>query len=112
MGISTVDTGNQIGMLTRLGSYSPIGAHTVLTNGAVATVLTKPSRATGILIQSVGYASLFTLDGTDPTLTLGFFMPKDQWPIYIPLNDENILTVARAEGTDASLRYQWVREED
>lgn len=112
MGITTVDTGNQIGLLTRLGSYSPIGAHTVLVNDDTAQVLVKPARASGILIQSVGYASLFTLDGTDPTLTLGFYMPKDLLPIYIPMNDENILTVTRAEASDASLRYQWVREED
>jgi hypothetical protein len=111
MGIWTPNVGGIRGSLTRLGAYSPVGDHTEITGGAVAQVLAKPDIPfTGILIQTVDEESLFTLDGTDPTVEPGFVMPID-WPVYIPINDDNILTVARAGASDSSIRYQWVREE-
>lgn len=106
------DLGNQTGMLMRQGAYSPVDAHTEITAGAAAQTLTpKPIRATGMLAQSVNEASVFTIDGTDPTVTPGFLLPKELLPVYIPVNDEVTITVARAGTSDASFRYQWVREE-
>lgn len=106
------DIANSTGMLTRQGTYSPVGSHTVIAAGAVAQTLTpKPARATGMLVQSVTQPSVFTIDGTDPVATPGFYIPTGLLPVYIPVNDEVVFRVARASVIDASFRYQWVREE-
>lgn len=114
MPVYTPDLGGSTGLLTSKGAYTPLGDHSEVTISAVAQQLTvpRPLRATGVLIQAVGADILCTIDGTDPTVTPGYIIYDTVEPLYIPLNDEDILTVVRADTDDASVRYQWVRKEN
>ena len=102
---------NKMGQLSRLGGYTPLGDHAEVAVGVASVVLPRPLRATGILIQSVLAGIMFTLDGTDPLVEPGFVLPTDLLPVYIPTNENSVLTVVRELLIDASVRYQWVREE-
>lgn len=117
MPVYTPDLGGSIGVLTSQGAYTVLSGQqeeTVSDTALTELDLTvpRPERATGILAQAIDAGVMFTLDGTDPTVTPGFVMPEGLLPLYIPLNDENTFTVVREDATDASFRYAWVRVEN
>jgi hypothetical protein len=102
-----------VGRLVRFGGLVPVGDHTETTAVAAAEVLVKPKKATGILIQAVDADIVYTLDGTDPTVTPGFLLKQIALdPLWIVLTRDMTLTIARAGTVDASVRYQFGREQN
>ena len=113
MGTSSLQEGHKVGALVRFGGLVPVGDHTEATGGAAATILVKPKAATGILIQTVDADIVYTLDGTDPTVTPGFVLKQIALdPVWIVLTRDMIFTIARAAAVDASVRYQFAREQN
>lgn len=110
MPVLTPNFGGFLGLIVDLGQYTPLGSHTEDTAGAAAATLTepRPAKATGVLLSCVDAGILFTLDGTDPTVTPGFPIPKDLLPLYIPIPSNVTFTFVREAAVDASVRYQWV----
>jgi hypothetical protein len=71
-----------------------------------ATTLTPPTGATKILIQALTQNVRVTLDGTNPTATLGFQLKAGDPPLLIPLGNSTVLKVIE-EAATADLQYQW-----
>lgn len=90
-------------------SCATVGAH--INNPDVSTkyTWTKPTGATGLLVQNVGTAAIrYTLDGTDPTSTLGFQLPAAMpSPILLPCPGTAIEFIREAAG--ANLQGQAVK---
>ena len=92
-------------------NFIPSGAHKSGTTISSATEL-KPADAAGagnaeaVLIQALTQNVRFTLDGTDPTTSLGCLLTAGNDPILIPYPPGTTLKVIEAAAT-ASIQYQW-----
>lgn len=91
-------------------SGEAVGAHIHKTAADLATkyTWTKPEGATGLLAQNTGTAAIrYTLDGTDPTSTLGFQLRASTDPVIIPCPGAAIEFIREADG--AALDAQAVK---
>lgn len=86
--------------------FNPIGAHS---DGlAINTVveLTPPVGANKIMFQALTQNIRFTLDGTDPTATLGFQLQAGDPPVILTIESRAAIKVIE-EAATADLQYQW-----
>ena len=81
-------------------------SHTTHTLGAAATVIYQPPGARYIRFQALAQNIRYTLDGTTPTVAIGFQLAASAVPIIIDLTERTILTVFR-ESSGAILEYQF-----
>lgn len=89
-------------------SMATVGAHITNSNLAAVTTFTKPAGATALLAQNTGTKGIrFTLDGTDPTASVGFQLPTGQMPVLIPCPGTAIEMIREDNG--AALDAQWVK---
>jgi hypothetical protein len=91
-------------------SCAVVGAHISVSTATLANkyTATKPAGATGLLVQNTGTTALrFTLDGTDPTASVGFQLPAYQYPFVIPCPGAAIEFIRESAG--GTLDAQWVR---
>lgn len=89
-----------------LRAFNPIGAHTQNSSLSTVQTLTPPASANKLLVQAFVQNVRYTLDGTDPTASLGFQLKADDPPIVIPIG---IGTTVKAieEAATATLDFQW-----
>lgn len=92
---------------TVLAGFIPVGAHTSTALTGAVTTLSVDSRATGVLIQAETQNVRYTLDGTNPTSSLGFVLTADADPVIIPKNSDITIKVLRS-ASGAVIQYQGV----
>ena len=91
-------------------SMAVVGAHINVATATLASkqTYTKPEGATALLAQNTGTKNIrFTLDGTDPTASLGFVLPYSQMPVLLPCPGAAIEMIREADG--GALDAQWVK---
>lgn len=91
--------------------FTRLGAHGSDSDMSTAQEITRGAgaeEATCILLQCEGANVRYTLDGTDPTSSLGFVLTAGADPVLIPMPEGNTLKVLEA-GTSAILQWQWGR---
>lgn len=87
--------------------WDGVDAHSSGTDISSAVTLTPPAGANRILIQALTQNVRYTLDGTDPTSTLGFQLKAGDGPIVLSMGQAIVLKVIQ-EAATASLQYQWL----
>ena len=87
-------------------TFSPLGAHSSGATISSATTLTPATGATKLLVQALTQNVRFTLDGTEPTASLGFQIMAGDAPFIIPVGNGTVIKVIE-EAATASLQYQW-----
>ena len=97
--------------------FEPIGACAAQATSTTAAYLTRPARATGIMIQNLDATDEigYTFDGTTPTVagglvTKGFVLPTGSEPIRLDVlltADTDFKFIASAN--TPSFVYQWYR---
>lgn len=99
MALATVD----------LSAFAPIGAHT--SNSSLGSVVNLsngiPSGADQLLIQALTQNVRFTLDGTDPTASLGFQLKAGDPPMIIPIGATGQIIKVIQETAGAVIQFQW-----
>jgi hypothetical protein len=88
-------------------SYAVVGAHSSGVDISSKVTLTKPAGATAIILQTITQNARYTLDGTDPTTTVGFRLTAGNEPLVVPVPGSAIEIIQ--EAATASLQYQWVK---
>lgn len=91
---------------TSIAAYAPIGSHSSGASISTAQTLTKPAGASQIMIQALTQNVRYTLDGTDPTASLGFQLLAGNPPVIIAVPGASIKVIQ--ETATASLQYQWI----
>ena len=85
--------------------FSPVGAH-VSISGSGTGILTPPTNATKLRIQTLTQNLRYTLDGSAPTPTKGFQLAATYGPITIPISSGTVVWLAE-ETSGALVQYQW-----
>lgn len=83
-----------------------VGAHVADTDVAAVHTLTPPNGALHLLIQALEQNVRYTLDGTDPTASVGFQLRAGDPPIII-IVPTNVTLKVIEETAGAVLQYQW-----
>lgn len=90
-------------------AYTIVGSHTRNASLGSVVTLSLPSGANGILIQASAQNVKYTLDGTNPTSTIGFTLSTSAAPVLITFPaDTTVLKVIEATA-GAAIDYQAVR---
>ena len=92
--------------LVRVFQFNPIGAHNDGLNIVAVVELAAPQGANKIMFQALDQNVRFTLDGTDPTTTLGFQLQSDDPPVILTIESRATVKVIE-EAATADLQYQW-----
>ena len=92
--------------IARTLQFNPIGTHSDGLNIAAVVELAVPEGATKIMIQTHTQNVRFTLDGTDPTATLGFQLVAAAPPVTLIIESRAAIKVIE-EAATAVLQYQW-----
>jgi len=90
-------------------SFVVIGSHTRNSSLAQAVTLSGDNGGHIVMIQALEQNVRYTLDGTDPTATVGFRLVADQPPVLIDTATVIELRVVE-EVADAEIQYQWGTE--
>jgi hypothetical protein len=85
--------------------FAPMGAH-VATSGSGLGALTPPAGATKLMIQCSTQAIRYTLDGSTPSATQGFYLTANAAPVTIPISSGTIVQIA-VVASGAWVNYQW-----
>lgn len=85
--------------------FNPLGGHG---GGDFSGIneLGRPVGATKIMLQSLAQNARFTMDGTDPTATVGFQLLTTAPPIIIPMGSRATIKIIE-EAATAAVQYQW-----
>lgn len=86
---------------------SPRGTHHSATIAGVFSPANKPPDAEWILVQALTQNARFTLDGTNPTATLGFQLVAGDPPVLIPLGAD-LYPEFFPETAGCIIQYQWM----
>lgn len=81
-------------------------SHTVLATSTIRS-LTVPATANGVILQADGEDIRFTLDGTDPTTSLGFLLKNGSLPLRLDVAPGVVLKFLQ-NAASANLQYQFV----
>ncbi len=92
--------------LAKVLQFNPIGAHSDGLNIAAVVELAAPVGANKIMLQALTQNVRFTLDGTDPTATLGFQLIAGDPLIVLTIESRAAIKVIE-EAATADLQYQW-----
>ncbi len=92
--------------LVKVLQFNPIGAHNDGLNIAAVAELAAPVGANKIMFQALDQNVRFTLDGTDPTTTLGFQLVAGDPPVILTIESRATIKVIE-EAATADLQYQW-----
>ena len=92
--------------LAKVFQFNPIGAHSDGLNIAAVVELIAPQGATKIMFQALTQNIRFTLDGTDPTATLGFQFTAGDPPVIMVIESRATIKFIE-EAATADLQYQW-----
>ena len=92
--------------LVRVFQFNPIGAHNDGLNIAAVVELAAPQGANKIMFQALDQNVRFTLDGTDPTITLGFQLEAGDPPVILTIESRATIKVIE-EVAGADFQYQW-----
>jgi len=87
-------------------NFNPIGAHSDGLNITAVVELAVPEGATKIMLQAFTQNVRYTLDGTDPTATLGFQLVASAPPVTLIVESRATVKVIE-EAATADLQYQW-----
>lgn len=94
----------------------PIGDHTQITTTGSAQTVTNPSdtRASILVMQNTATTDTatatnihYTLDGTDPTTSLGFLLEDGDGEVRWDFGGGTLPTIKVYLATGATLDYQW-----
>jgi len=86
----------------------PVGAHASLTDLATAQRLSAPAGAGQVLIQALGVDVRYTIDGSTPTISLGFRLIADADPILLRVLGAPVQVIEETSG--AEVQYQWIAD--
>lgn len=91
-----------------IAPFNPLGDHEsrILDTATVYSPGDQPKNAMFILVQAITANIRFTLDGSDPTATVGFQIVAGDPAVIIPLAKNTVLNFI-AEAANAVLQYQW-----
>jgi len=96
------------GQQVQVAPFDPVGSHT--RNATLGTRVdlsaTRPDGADKLMIQSETQNVRYTLDGTTPTVTVGFLLLPTMGPIIIECSDTTRIRVIEAAG-GAVINYLW-----
>ncbi len=92
--------------LAKVFQFNPIGAHNDGLNIATVAELAAPVGANKIMFQALTQNVRFTLDGTDPTTTLGFQLKTGDPPVILTIESRATIKVIE-EAATADFQYQW-----
>lgn len=86
----------------------------VAATNAVKTVsdLTIPGKSTSVELQSSGQNVSYTMDGTEPTQTVGMFLLITEPPKTFLIEDIQNIKFTRAAGSDGSLNLHYFAGRD
>jgi len=85
-----------------------VGSHTRNAVLSSKVTLTAPATANAILIGAETKSVRITLDGTDPTTTVGFLLAAGDW-VMIRVSALASIEVIEVEAS-AVIQYQWLKE--
>jgi hypothetical protein len=96
------------GVQTQAAPFDPVGAHT--RNATLGTVVdlsaTRPAGADKIMIQAEGQNVRYTLDGTTPTVTVGFLLLNGTAAIVIECSDTTSIQILES-AVGGVVNYIW-----
>ncbi len=92
--------------LVKVFQFNPIGAHNDGLNISAVAELAAPQGANKIMFQALTQNVRFTLDGTDPTATLGFQFTAGDPPVIMVIESRATIKFIE-EAATADLQYQW-----
>jgi hypothetical protein len=89
-------------------TFNPVGPHGGGTTFdiTVAHVITRPDGANKLLIQALTQNVRYTINGTNPSATLGFQIVASDAPVIIPFEANTEITVIQ-ETAGAEVQFQW-----
>lgn len=82
----------------------PVGAHGSDATISSVTLIPVPAGANAMQLQATGQNVRYTVDGTDPTPSIGFVLVADAAPAFLPVNDSLEIKVIE---TVAGATIQW-----
>lgn len=90
-----------------LSPAQPVGAHTHSLDASAALDLSAlaPAGATRALVQPIGAALVYTLDGSTPTLAHGFRLADGADPLELPLSGGITLRVLQVAALTLQVQY-------
>lgn len=86
--------------------FNPIGAHNDGLDISAVVELAAPVGASKIMFQALDQNVRFTLDGTDPTISLGFQFTAGDPPVIMVIESRATIKFIE-EAATADLQYQW-----
>lgn len=89
-----------------LRAFNPVSGHVQDATISGATTLTPEVGSNKLLIQAFTNNVRYTLDGTNPTASLGFQLKADDPPLVIPIGPGTVVKVIE-ETVSASIDFQW-----
>lgn len=86
--------------------FNRVDAHVAAAGTGAAVTLLAPAGARRILVQADGGEVRITLDGTDPSATVGFKFTDGATPLALPLGADVAIKWFAAIGV--TFQYQWL----
>lgn len=85
-------------------AFEAVGSHTSINLSGTVTTLTPPDGATKLMIQPISNNIRVTIDGVNPTTSLGFQIAAGSTPTLIGISPKTIIKVISETGTSV-LQY-------
>lgn len=97
-------------MLNISQPYKLIGAQAEVTTAGASAIAGPaiPAKANAVILQAITDDCYYTLDGSVPTITHGFFLSHAAAPVMVPVNRLSVLKFIRAGSTNMKVSYQFV----
>lgn len=90
-------------------SFIPVGNHTQNSTLNTAQQIILPAGCNALLVQCTGQNVRYTIDGTVPTSTKGFLLPKEVDPVILTApTDDSVFTFIETAAS-AVLEMQAIR---
>ena len=107
-GAALVQIADQHGKLGRvdISEFYPLEEHISGIDISAAHQMTNAPGATKLLIQATANNIRFTLDGTTPTVAIGFQLIAGDPAIIIPITEDTIVTIIEETATSV-VQFQW-----
>ena len=87
-------------------AVAPVGDHTHIDDLSSVVEVNVPVGATRIMMQSRVKSVRFTLDGTDPTSSLGFILLYEQGHVILPIKGCRLKFIQQT--ASAEMDYQFL----
>jgi hypothetical protein len=104
--LKVIDNGDDTYSIAIGNTFNPVGAHTTNTSLSAHVHLTPPTGANKLLIQALTKDVRYTLDGTTPTSSVGFYLKAGEPPTLIDIGEDTDIAIIENEAS-ASVNYQW-----